>query len=256
MLLAFDHRASDSPFVDRVWRAQSQSAGAFLSVAASQVEMAITRHQGRLFLTIRGPETRVTTAECPAGGDWVGIRFSLGTYLPAFAPGDLTDRRDVTLPDATSRSFWLDGSAWDYPDFENAETFVTRLVRKGILVHDDAIDVALRTDGAGMTARSAQRRFLRATGLPRAAVRQINRARDAAVLLQQGVSILDTVYEAGYYDQAHLTRSLQRFIGQTPAQIQQGKHQLSFLYKTSPAVDVYDARERFAHDRIGTNRQR
>jgi methylphosphotriester-DNA--protein-cysteine methyltransferase len=37
--------------------------------------------------------------------------------------------------------------------------------------------------------------------------------------LEQGVSILDTIHEAGYFDQLHLTNSLKRFLGQTPAQI-------------------------------------
>jgi methylphosphotriester-DNA--protein-cysteine methyltransferase len=38
-------------------------------------------------------------------------------------------------------------------------------------------------------------------------------------LLQRGVSIHDTVHEAGYFDQPHLTRSLKRLLGQTPAEI-------------------------------------
>jgi AraC-like DNA-binding protein len=42
------------------------------------------------------------------------------------------------------------------------------------------------------------------------------------------------VHQAGYYDQAHLTRSLKRLIGQTPARIQRQEGQLSLLYKTSP----------------------
>ena len=63
-------------------------------------------------------------------------------------------------------------------------------------------------------------------------IRQIERARHAANLLKQGVSILDTVPEAGYFDQAHLTRSLKYLIGQTPAQIIRGDEQLSYLYKT------------------------
>ena len=56
----------------------------------------------------------------------------------------------------------------------------------------------------------------------------------ATNLLTQGISILDTVHEAGYFDQAHLTRSLKHFIGQTPARIIRGDTQLSFLYKTAP----------------------
>jgi methylphosphotriester-DNA--protein-cysteine methyltransferase len=55
------------------------------------------------------------------------------------------------------------------------------------------------------------------------------------IFLQQGVSILDTIQQAGYYDQPHLTRSLKRFIGQTPAQLlhHSQPEQLSFLYKTT-----------------------
>jgi hypothetical protein len=69
--------------------------------------------------------------------------------------------------------------------------------------------------------RTIQRRFLRATGLTQNAARQIERARYATSLLQQGVSILDTVLEAGYFDQPHPARSLKFLIGQTPAQILQ-----------------------------------
>jgi methylphosphotriester-DNA--protein-cysteine methyltransferase len=65
-------------------------------------------------------------------------------------------------------------------------------------------------------------------------IRQIERARHATNLLNQGLSILDTVYEAVYFDQAHLTRSLNYFVGQTPTQIIRADKQLSFLYKTAP----------------------
>jgi hypothetical protein len=64
--------------------------------------------------------------------------------------------------------------------------------------------------------------------------RQIERARHATNLLRQGVSILDTVHDAGYFDQAHLTRSLKHLIGQTPVEVGRGQIQLSFLYKTEP----------------------
>jgi len=70
-----------------------------------------------------------------------------------------------------------------------------------------------------LSLRSVQRRFLRATGLTHGLVVQIERAQRAMKLLQQGVSILDTVDQAGYADQPHLTRALKRLVGQTPAQI-------------------------------------
>jgi AraC-like DNA-binding protein len=253
MFLTFNERASDSPFVERIWRSRSHSAGVFLSVAASHFEIAVTRHNGKLFLTARGPETKATPADCPAEGEWLGIRFKLGTFMPAFMPGDLKDRHDVTLPAATSRSFWLDGSAWEYPDFENADTFVARLVRKGIIVRDGGVEAALASYGARLPIRSTQRHFLRATGISHREVRQIERARYATTLLKRGVSILDTVYEAGYFDQAHLNRAVKTLIGQTPAEIRRGKQQLSFLYKTTLLPRIYDAHGRLAHDRIRTN---
>jgi len=67
------------------------------------------------------PETRGTSAVCPGEGEWLGIRFKLGTFMPQLPIENILDRQDVTLPQATKRTFWLDGSAWEYPTFENAE---------------------------------------------------------------------------------------------------------------------------------------
>jgi AraC-like DNA-binding protein len=113
----------------------------------------------------------------------------------------------------------LFGSAWQFPDFENVETFVDRLVREAILVRDPLVSSALQGDLPATPSRTLRHHFLRATGLSQNHIIQIERAQRAAALLQRGVSILDTVYEAGYYDQAHLTRSLKRWVGHTPAQI-------------------------------------
>ena len=79
---------------------------------------------------------------------------------------------------------------------------------------------------------------MRATGITYNTVRSIERARYATILLKEGMSILDTVDQAGYADQPHLTRSLKYFIGQTPAQIanQNRQARLSFLFKTAHAA--------------------
>ena len=235
MVITFDHRPSDALCVERIWRSRSERGGPFLSIAACNFEMAVTRHRGKTFITLRGPETKATTLDCPPEGEWLGIRFKLGTFMPQLTPGQLRDGRDVTLPDATSGSFWLNGSAWDYPDFDNADAFVARLAREGIITRDPAVDMVQRGQARPQSVRSDQRHFVRATGLSHRAVRQIERARYATNLLKDGVSILDTVHEAGYFDQAHLTRSLRKLIGLTPAKVAGDERQLSFLYNTSPA---------------------
>jgi hypothetical protein len=235
VLFRIEDRLSDSPLVERVWTARSERAGQFLSVASGNSEIVVSRLRGQTFITIRGPETKATNAECPADGDWVGIRFKAGAFLPAFLPGTVRDRSDVNLPEATQRSFWLTGSAWEYPTFENADTFVARLVKKGILVRDRLVDAVLRGEPEAVSRRSAQRHFARATGLTQATYRKIVRARFATNLLLDGVSIVDVVHLAGYFDQPHLTRSLKLLMGQTPAEITRGKKQLSYLYKTELA---------------------
>ena len=232
MFLIFDDRPSDSPFVERIWRCHSERAGTFLSIAATHWEMVVTRHKGKTTLTVRGPETKAATLDCPAEGEWLGIRFKLGTFMPRLPARNLLDHRDVTLPEATDRSFWLNGSAWQYPGFENVEIFVNRLVHDGLIAVDVAVDASLRGQPQELSIRSAQRHFLQATGMTQSTIRQIQRARYATNFLKLGVPILDTVHETGYFDQAHLTRSLKYFIGQTPAQIIRADNQLSFLYKT------------------------
>ena len=235
MTLDFEDRPSDSPLVEKIWRSRSERGGPFVSIAQSHFEMAVTRQQGRTFITLRGPETRATSADCPPDGEWIGIRFRLGAFMPRLTPGELRDRHDVTLPGAARHAFWLDGSACDYPDFENADTFVDRLARKGLIVQDPIVEAVLRGDADARSIRSAQRHFRHATGISYGTARQIERARRATLLLQNGVSILDVVHDAGYFDQAHLTRSLTRFIGQTPLAVSRMAEQLSFLYKTPPS---------------------
>jgi AraC-like DNA-binding protein len=255
-VLTFSDRPSDSPFVDRIWRSRSELGGAFVSVAQSHFEIAVTRHRGRTSVTLRGPETVATAATVPSDGEWLGIRFKLGTFMPRLPPGTLKDRRDVTLPEATRRSFWLNGSAWEYPDFENADTFVARLARKGIIACDFSVGAMLQRGPLRLPLRSAQRHFVRATGITHRTLQQIERARFATTLLQQGVPILDTVHEAGYFDQPHLTRAVKTLMGVTPTEISRGTQQLSFLYKPTAPPPPYDARGRSDHDRVAPNRVR
>jgi hypothetical protein len=235
----FEDRPADHPFVEKVWRCRSERGDRFLSVAEPRCEIAITKLAGQTFLTLRGPETFPAALDCPSDGEWIGIRFKVGTFLPQFLPGSLRDRHDVTLAQASGRAFWLNGSALEYPDFENAETFVQRLVRSGVLARDAVVDTALRNEPANeLSLRSTQRHFLRFAGMSYAKFRQMERARYATILLRDGVSILDVVERAGYFDQAHLSRSLKRFIGETPARILARSRQLSFLYKTASLADA------------------
>ncbi|QBD76825.1 helix-turn-helix domain-containing protein [Ktedonosporobacter rubrisoli] len=236
MIIFDEDRPSDSPFIERVWRCHSEGTDPFRSIAASRCELVISRLHGKTTVTLLGPETKSTpVGDCPGDGDWIGILFKLGTFLPQRPTSTLVDS-SADLPLVSRNFFSLSGFTWQLPDYNNAETFVEWLVRKDLLARDPIVDDALQGCSNERSLSTIQRRFLRVTGLTQNAVRQIERARCAASLLQHGVSILDTVEQAGYFDQPHLTRSLVRFIGQTPAQLLYKSHaeQMPFLYKTAP----------------------
>jgi hypothetical protein len=196
--------------------------------------MVVSKYHGEIMMTVRGPETKATPMHVTlVGGEFFGIIFKYGALMPHLPASHLVDA-DVDLPEASSKSFWLNGSAWQFPNYENADTFVDRLVREEMLVCDPIIEPALRGEPQDLSPRSVQRHFLQATGLTHGSIRQIERARHATMLLQQGISILDTVERTGYSDQAHLTRALKHLIGKTPAQIinKSEPEQLSLLFKT------------------------
>lgn len=239
MFLVFDDRPSDSPFVERVWRCHSERAGRLLSVASSHWEMVVTRLRGATAFTVRGPETRATALDCTAEGEWIGIRFKLGTYMPQLPVMRLIDGNDVDLPQASAWSFRLNGSAWEYPNFENAEIFVNRLIKRDLITSIPAVAAVLRGETQARSQRSIQRDFLHATGITQSRYHQIERARYATNLLKAGAPIADVVYQAGYFDQAHLSRSLKQLIGQTPGNIARRYEQLSFLYNTEPTALIY-----------------
>lgn len=236
-VINLDARLSDSPLVETVWRSHSRQPGPFLSIASSRWEMIVAQHDGRSYFTVRGPETYPVITDCPPDGEWLGIQFKHGVFIPKLPVSALVNG-GVDLPEASNRSFWMHGSTWEFPTFENAETYIAHFVEEDLLVVDSIVAATLQAQATELSARSIQRRFLRATGLTHGAVSQIERAHHAVALLRQGVSILDTVDLAGYADQPHLTRSLKRLIGQTPAQLaSKGEMQLSF----SPVIELAES---------------
>ena len=219
MNLLFDERASDSPIVEFIWQTQSDHAGQFISQATTLWEMVIMTYEGETNVAIRGLETEASQAEYPAGAEFFGISLKLGAYIPHLPLEKLSNRNDLILPMASSKSFWLAGSAWEIPTFDNADVFINRLMRQNMLTIDPVVEMMLNNHPLPLSLRTAQRRFRHATGVTHKTILQIERAKRSWELIKNGVPILDTAYEMGYYDQSHLTNALKRFMGETPAQI-------------------------------------
>ena len=218
MIVDFDTRPSDAPFVQAVYRARSIGGGSFVSTAASHWEMVITKQKENITLSIRGPETKASPSPIPTDAEFLGVIFKHGMFMPNLPGSKLVDT-EIHLLGSGGSSFHLFGEAWEFPNLENVDTFVNRLLRKELLSHDQVVDDVLRGKTQNLSLRSIQRRFVHVTGLTFKGIQQIERAHQAVTLLQSGVPILDTTYQTGYFDQAHLTRSLKLLYGQTPGEI-------------------------------------
>ena len=218
MSIIYKERSSESRYVETITHGWTVGDGSTVHPAECHWHMVLVRHNGRVQSLVVGPWTTAGVASWTEGAEILWIKFKLGTFMPHLPARHFLDVETI-LPEAASKSFWLKGSAWQFPDFENVDTFVDRLVRDDVLVCDSVVNAALQDQPQDIPLRTVRHRFLRTTGLTQSHIRQIERAQRAAALLQQGVSILDTVYEAGYFDQPHLSRALKRFIGKTPAQL-------------------------------------
>jgi AraC-like DNA-binding protein len=222
-LFPIENRTETSDFIERIWRTPSVPEKSMISVAVPHWQIVVVKpHDGTATVIVRGAESKASIVDIPPNAEFIGIEFKLGTFIPALAMNALvgTGRE---LHSTSAGRVHLAGRNWEIPDFESAADFVRHLAGNGVLVRDSVVEQALLRGPVAMSERTQQRRFLRAVGLSYGTVRQIERAERTAALLEEGTAILDAVEISGYSDQAHLTRSLTRFLGKTPGSLARRK---------------------------------
>jgi hypothetical protein len=217
MSLVYEERLSDSPFVESITRGRTVSEGISIRPSEYQMHLIFVKVQDMTRVVVTGALTSSGQVAWVEGLEGLWIRFKVGTYMP-FLPAKHTVDTEKTLPETAFNGFWMNGATWQLPDFDNADTFLERLAKQNVLVRDPLITAVLEDEPIAVASRTLRHRFQHTMGVSQAYIRQVQRAKRASLLLQQGTPILDTVFELGYFDQAHLTRSLKRFIGKTPAQ--------------------------------------
>ena len=100
MIIFDEDHPSDSPFVERIWRSHSEGTSALLSTAESRCELVVSRIEGKITMTMRGPETKATSqGEFSFEGEWVGIRLKPGVFFSHLPAENFTDTQ-VHLPEA------------------------------------------------------------------------------------------------------------------------------------------------------------
>ncbi|WP_433134184.1 AraC family transcriptional regulator [Micromonospora sp. CA-240977] len=238
MRLRFEHRdtETDASVVDRVWRTSSDAEDTMTSAARTCCQLIVTRTQGRLLVSLRGPETRATTAAVPPNAEFLGIRLTLGTVLRPYSAASIVDGY-VPLPVTDSGRVVIGGEDWEAPTYENVEQFVRCLRGANLLVRSP---LRVEEQAAGQlqgypSKRTLQRQYRTITGLSQTAVTQIDRVNTAATMLREGRGWPTVVEALGYFDQAHLAHALRRYVGRTARGLQgRDDAAMSFLYKICP----------------------
>ncbi|MFC3499596.1 AraC family transcriptional regulator [Micromonospora krabiensis] len=223
--------------VNRVWRTRSDSEDTMTSAARTCCQLIFTRMQGQLLASLRGPETRATTAAVPPDAEFLGIRLTLGTVLRPHPAASIVNGY-VPFPVTDSGRVIIGGEDWEAPTYENAEQFIRRLRDAGLLVRSRLVveEHSAEQPQRQLSPRTRQRRYRAITGLSRTAVTQIDRVNAAATMLRDGHDWHRVVEALGYFDQAHLAHALRRYVGRTARGLQaEDDAKVSFLYKNCPS---------------------
>jgi AraC-like DNA-binding protein len=207
-------------FIETVWKTHNLSDGIYTATpdAAWDLILAINP-DGSKFVFIAGQATKPSDIPYKANSSSVVISFIPGAYMPAY-PGDTMLDSIEMLPNFDDEHFMLAGHTFAFPTYENAEELVDKLVNLRILKLDTIVDVATRsTKKPALSERAIQRHFTRTTGLTHKYLSQIQRAKDAVRMLQQGKKPIDVAMEMGYTDQAHLSKSLKKIMRKKPSDV-------------------------------------
>jgi len=217
--IAEDERLADSPLVANIRRVRFH---------ADTREMALPDGSWDLLFVRRGdgPVTVIQTGQISAplavdnraGDEVLSIAFKPEVYLPGL-PGRLMLGQGVVCPVGRDGRFLIGGERFEIPRFDNAEQLVAALARQGVLERDPVVLRALQGARQRLDERSIQRHFAEVAGLGLKAFQQIARAHEAAALLRLGRPASQVAVELGFSDQAHLSHSLKRLLGQTPKAI-------------------------------------
>lgn len=175
-------------------------------------------------ILVAGPDTRAQRGERVTGVTWTGLRLAPG-HAPALlgVPADALRDTRVALADvwdaATVRRLTERVAA---DPAAGLEDLAAGIPRDAGLAHAAGLLAAGRpvaevADDLGVAVRTLHRRSLAAFGYPPQVLGRVLRFRRAVRSLQAGTPPAQVAAEAGFADQAHLSREVRAFAGTTPA---------------------------------------
>jgi hypothetical protein len=218
MSFTYEDKVVDSLFVDKIWHTRATSSGVYTASLDGNWDIIISKTAGGVTVLVNGVGKGAAEVPYTAGTEYLGIALKPGVFLRDLKGKDIVDSQHV-LTKGDISYVQIGGSLFKIPEFGTAEAFVDELVEKGVLLVNKVVSSFSEGEAKGASDRSLRRHVAQTTGLSPYFFHQIQRAQQAVQLLQGGMSIAQAAAEAGYTDQAHMTKAVKQLIGRTPAQI-------------------------------------
>jgi AraC-like DNA-binding protein len=220
MINVFTERPSDNPHIQSVWKARISGEGSHTLPARGSWDFIFVKNHNGLATMMIGPSKMATVSEYSEDeAEYFGIKLT-----PGFFPTHLNANvmlHAVQQLETRKSGVKIRDARIEIPTFDTAELFVDKLLQQTIFDTDLLVQSQLhQSEDSNISQRTIQRRFARSTGISKSHFQRIDQATLAQTLLLAGSSIADVAYQAGYYDQPHLIRSLKALKGFTPSQIQ------------------------------------
>lgn len=218
----YEEHRPDSRVLECVWQARATKDECYLVPAVEYWDLWFARKpNGSLLAGFAGPTLGHRWIRSAIGEHSWGMQLKAHVVVPGVSKQLLLGGEQRLIVEEGDLT--VTGHVVPFPEFDDLEAFTDRLLELDVLRCDDDVLLMLSGGGAGYSERHSQRRVRATTGLTRKQIEQLSRAREAFALLLQGVPPVECAARCGFADQAHLTRSLKVFHGQTPARVLSGR---------------------------------
>ncbi|WP_129775345.1 helix-turn-helix domain-containing protein [Peristeroidobacter soli] len=222
--------------VSQYWLSLNNTSSVYAALPDGCVDLVLEVTSSGYRSWIYGSTTRPTAIPCKAGTHYLGIRFRPGQsrHFINAAAHEITDGREdlrtlMRFPAARVAAHIASEALFDELD----AILIAALSRTppvesyidGIVQHVDAHRGVARVDDIavrfGKSRRQMERVFLQTVGVPLKFFCMISRLKHAADLIVHPASrsLTTVAHDAGYSDQAHMTRDFTRLAGVSPGQL-------------------------------------
>jgi AraC-like DNA-binding protein len=236
-----------SRYVSHYWLSLNNDAPVYTALPDGCVDLVleVARDYGAW---IYGSTTRPTEIACSQGAHYLGIRFRPGQsrHFIHAAACEITDARaeldgSMLFPAEMIATRIAAGTLFSQLDEILAATLscsppevsLVDGVIQYVEAHHGDIGIEAIARRFGKSRRQLERTFLQVVGVPLKFFCTLSRLRHAAQLIAQPAerSLTAIASDAGYSDQAHMTRDFRRLAGATPAQL---RHDDAFFQYHAP----------------------